>query len=517
MSCAQISEDQSKWLKNYIKEYHVYNGFSGAVLIAKENEILFESVEGWKRLNPNEFNTLNTKFNMGSGGKMFTAVAISQLKEQGLLDYSDCVDKYLPDFPNQEFAKKATVHNLLSHTSGIGDYWDDEYERHWDSITTLSDKLPFIEKAKIEFKPGERFLYSNSGYVILGLIIEAISGKDYFDYVRDNIFIPLQMTNTSFKVKEEFDDYANAFQGNNEDWYLAPGNKVGSSDGGVFSTVYDILKFSRGLEEDKLLRKETLNEMYNNQSLSDNNLDAGYGYGFQVLQMDDHKRIGHGGRSYGVYFNYSYFPHDQTSIIFFSNSESGYADVLSEKIVEFVVADDNKRLGIMKSNPGKNLDGKIFNVRLIEKQKSLEDDINILPENDASEVNRKTYWKIINSIFDSFYEHDLTKFMSHFDESGAAVLASNESLFDFMASGAIPKHGKVRDFHSLSPPMVASDSDLPMRTTIFHLENGISGTISFVLKPNGQIENLSIFIHKQICPYSNQPACPKSVIKSNNL
>jgi len=145
--------------------------------------------------------TRHTRFGMASGSKMFTAVAVLQLAQAGKLSLADPLIRP-SGFPNQESARRATVHTLLTHTAGAGNYWDDAYEREWGTITELRQMLPFVLAHLGASPPGE-FSHSNSGYVLLGLVVEAVSGTSYFDYLQRHVFEPTGMRATGFPIRGE--------------------------------------------------------------------------------------------------------------------------------------------------------------------------------------------------------------------------------------------------------------------------------------------------------------------------
>ena len=180
-----------------IKELAAQGRFSGALLVAQEGEPILKQAYGQADRALDLPNQVDTKFNLGSMDKMFTAVAIMQLVEQGRLALDDVIADHLPDYPNQEVANAVTIHHLLTHTSGLGDYSEsDRYKAVHDQIRSLEDYVPLFVDTPLEFEPGEQFLYSNSGFIVLGLIIEEVTGQSYYDYVRLNIFEPSGMTDT---------------------------------------------------------------------------------------------------------------------------------------------------------------------------------------------------------------------------------------------------------------------------------------------------------------------------------
>ncbi|GAI05666.1 unnamed protein product, partial [marine sediment metagenome] len=181
----------------FLEKLDAQDKFSGAVLIAKDGEPILKKAYGLANRSFNVPNKIDTKFNLGSMNKMFTGVAILQLAEQGKLTLDDKIIKYVLDYPNKEIASKVTIHQLLTHTSGMGLYWTDEYfKTSKDLFKNVEDYLPLFVNQPLQFEPGSEFSYSNSGYMVLGLIIEKVTGQSYFDYVMENIYKPAGMINT---------------------------------------------------------------------------------------------------------------------------------------------------------------------------------------------------------------------------------------------------------------------------------------------------------------------------------
>jgi CubicO group peptidase (beta-lactamase class C family) len=188
----QVIDFLDRYLDNLLSK----DRFSGTVLIAKDGKPFYSRVNGLASKRYNIPNRLDTKFNLGSMNKMFTGVAIMQLVEQGKVSLGDSVGKYLPELPRPEIAEKVTIHHLLTHTSGMQDYWEEIFDSHWWEIKTVSRLAELIFDDTLLFEPGADFHYSNSGPIVLGLIIEKVTGEDYYDYIREHICQPAGMINT---------------------------------------------------------------------------------------------------------------------------------------------------------------------------------------------------------------------------------------------------------------------------------------------------------------------------------
>jgi CubicO group peptidase (beta-lactamase class C family) len=234
--------------------------FSGTVLIAKDTSVWFKKSYGFAEKRFKVPNQNDTKYNLGSINKYFTRIAITQLAEKNKLSFDDLIIKHLPDYPNKTVAGKVKIQHLLDMSSGLGDFFGEQYiKTPKDQIRTLKDYLPFFVEKDLSFEPGTGQQYSNAGYIVLGLIIEKISGQDYYSYVRENIFKPAGMMSTdSYLMDAVTPNLATGYthpENDNKTWvsniYTAPGR--GSSAGGGYSTVEDMFNLIQALRYGKIL------------------------------------------------------------------------------------------------------------------------------------------------------------------------------------------------------------------------------------------------------------------------
>ena len=202
-------------------------------------------------------NNLETKFNLGSINKAFTRIAIEQLAHEGKLSLDDKLGKFLPDYPNREAAEKVTVHQLLTMTSGIGDFFGDRYmAADRSKIRSLADYLPLFADKPLLFPPGTQNRYSNGGYIVLGLIVEKLSGQSYYDYVKQHIYQPAGMKDSDWYALDEPTPnravgYTKEGEGpRHSNHSTLPAR--GSSAGGGYSTAPDLLRFANALAAHKL-------------------------------------------------------------------------------------------------------------------------------------------------------------------------------------------------------------------------------------------------------------------------
>ncbi|HKK21499.1 MAG TPA: serine hydrolase domain-containing protein, partial [candidate division Zixibacteria bacterium] len=271
---------------------------------------------------------------------MFTAISVMQLRNAGKLKLTDTLDRFFPDFPDTQFISSATIQNLLTHTSGLGDYWDDNYEEAWDHITKLDQVLPYVYDDSVAFSPGTEFQYSNSGFLMAGLIVEKVSGEDYFDYVRDNIFKPLGMTHTdSYDMDSGDTSMADGLSKSDSGWVNARHGRRGTSAGGGFSTPRNMLEFAQGLRSGKILALATLKEMTIRRN---GDLDGLFPYGYGLMLTFDGARLrsyGHAGIAPGVNFAFQYFPEQDLTFVIFSNQDNGAYDDLRKNIIKLITGD----------------------------------------------------------------------------------------------------------------------------------------------------------------------------------
>jgi len=176
--------------------------FQGAVLVARSGNVIYSGATGLADRENRIPNTLDTRFRMGSMNKMFTATAILQLVQAGKVTLDAPLGTYLKDYPNRDVATKVTIHHLLTHTGGTGDIFGPEFDKHRLELKTLGDYVTLYGARGLEFEPGSRWQYSNYGFLLLGVIVERVSGQSYYDYVRDHIFKPAGMTGSGSEPED---------------------------------------------------------------------------------------------------------------------------------------------------------------------------------------------------------------------------------------------------------------------------------------------------------------------------
>jgi CubicO group peptidase (beta-lactamase class C family) len=241
--------------------------FSGAVLLARHWQPIYKNAFGLANRDFEVPNRIDTRFNIGSMNKMFTAVAIAQLVERGELSFDDQLSKYIPEFPNKEASEKIRIKHLLTHTSGLfGPLFGRKFNRFSKEIFRTIDSLMGLAKGEeLVFEPGTGWKYSNTGFLVLGKVVETITGRSYYDYVSENIYRPAGMANTDcYHLDQANPNLAIGYEKvvSHEGIYY----KInlfrhvirGGPAAGGYSTVEDLLKFDQALRSYKLGAKESV-------------------------------------------------------------------------------------------------------------------------------------------------------------------------------------------------------------------------------------------------------------------
>ena len=296
-----------------------------SILIAKHGEIIYQKAFGSANIELNVPLQPDMIFRIGSVTKQFTAIAILQLVEQGRISLQDTIQKFIPDFPSKSYP--ITIENLLTHTSGIFDYSKLEdpspYIDRWDFTPQFI--LDKIKKLPLNFEPGTKYDYSNSGYLLLGLIIEKVTGKSYHHYVEENLLKPADLRNTLYAhehtiVPKRVTGYTrdNGFFENCDYQSMS----FGFAAGDLLSNVGDLLKWNNALLQYKLVKKETLEKAFTPFKLKDG-MNSKYGYGWFVDSLQANKCIHHEGQMSGFIAEEKYFPQEDVFVAILTNVKSG--------------------------------------------------------------------------------------------------------------------------------------------------------------------------------------------------
>lgn len=306
--------------------------FSGAIAITKRDKPWLQRAWGLASRAWNAPNRPDTRFNLGSMNKMFTAVAIGQLLERGKLSLDDKVGKHLPDLDNPAVRNKVTIRHLLTHSSGLGSFFNDEFEAKKLHIREVRDYLPIIAHEPLAFEPGAKASYSNSGFILLGAIVEAASGENYFDYIRDHIYAPAGMRDSDcYDLATDPPNLATGYTRIGPDGKPDPANRWwsniflhvvrGGPAGGGYATAPDMLRFAAALRNAVLLKPATLAEFTTGKiELAPG---ARYAYGFSDTSVHGHRIVGHSGGFPGINSNLDIFWNDGWAVVVMSNIDGG--------------------------------------------------------------------------------------------------------------------------------------------------------------------------------------------------
>ncbi|MDQ2840486.1 MAG: beta-lactamase family protein [Acidobacteriota bacterium] len=334
-SAARLSFNEAvKDLDAQAAELASKDKFSGDLLVARSGKIVLQKSYGLADREKHIANTLDTRFRIGSMNKMFTATAILQLAGNGTLDLAAPLGKYLPDYPNKDVAAKVTIRHLLTHTGGTGDIFTPEYDKHRLETRELTDYVKLYGSRGLQFEPGSKWAYSNYGFVLLGIVVQNVSGMSYYDYVRTHIFIPAGMHDTgSLPESEAVPNRSVGYLRKNDAWV----NNVdtlpwrGTSAGGGYSTVGDLFRFAEALSSGKLLKPELFAQMTSKQA-GDARMPTGEGYGFGMMVSEEPqgKRFGHGGGAPGMNGELRVYPRTNSVVVVLANLDPPAASRLAD-------------------------------------------------------------------------------------------------------------------------------------------------------------------------------------------
>jgi len=318
---------QSEKVDALMAQWSQGNTPGAAVIVIKDGAVVHKKGYGMADLESRTAISANTVFETASVSKQFTAMAVMMLAERGKLSYSDPLAKYFPELPS--YAQQITIRHMLNHTSGLADYtiyWKEGPRLNKDTARhTPEDVLKFLAAQKnLDFAPGEKWRYSNSGYVLLTLIVAKVSGVPFAQFVKENIFTPLGM-NDSFVYGEPKTPAPNRAIGyiqNGSGFKRAdynPNNFV-IGDGGVHSTVEDMYKWDQALYTEKLVKAATLAEAFTSGTLNDGT-KINYGFGWGLGKYSGASFISHSGGTDGFVAHIGRFPAQRLTVILLSNFE----------------------------------------------------------------------------------------------------------------------------------------------------------------------------------------------------
>ncbi|MGB5959507.1 MAG: serine hydrolase domain-containing protein [Coleofasciculaceae cyanobacterium] len=316
----------------YLSELAKAKLFSGSVLIARNGQVLVKTGYGEADRQKHLVNTAQTKYRLGSLTKQFTAMAILLLQAQGKLNVRDRICTYHSNCPISWQA--ITIHHLLTHTSGIPDFTRfPDYQTTQGSPSSPTQTIVRFKDKPLDFQPGEKWSYSNSGYVVLGAIIEQASGKTYEAFLQENIFAPLKMVDSGYDHNKGGLAVGYRDQTNLADFIDM---SIPYAAGGLYSTVEELYRWDRALYTDKLLPKNLRDRMFTAFALVPDSGGFGYGYGWGIGKEGDHSVVSHAGGINGFTTAIVRYPNDKVVVIVLGNREDVDASKICVQLTKMV-------------------------------------------------------------------------------------------------------------------------------------------------------------------------------------
>ncbi len=315
--------DVARELTTTVERLTDAGAFSGTVLLTKHGQTLVDLAFGLADRDTGRPNRTDTRFNLGSMNKMFTAVAVGQLVEQGRVAFTDTVGSLLPDRPLPG-GDRITLHHLLTHTSGLGDIFGPRFSQGGkDQLNSVWDYFPLFQDAPLGFEPGARWRYSNAGFAVLGAVVERVSGTDYFEYIRRHVYAPAGMLDSDAFGRD--DSVPNVAVGYTTigPTGLEPGRPMpntawlpsrGGAAGGGYSTTGDLQRFADALLGYRLVGEAMTRELTSGKVMTGQLNGDQYAYGFADLRVRGVRIIGHGGGAPGINAALDMYP--QLGVVF---------------------------------------------------------------------------------------------------------------------------------------------------------------------------------------------------------
>ncbi len=317
------SQDLSKKLDTLLNAYSSQYKFSGTALVVKGGKVILQKGYGYKDYSKRKLNDANGIYQLGSITKQFTSATILKLQEQGKLSVQDKLSKYISDFPG---ADKITIDHLLTHTSGIYNYTNDNRFMNNESLlhVDLERMISMMKSKPLDFPPGTKFSYSNSGYVLLGYIIQKVTGKSYYQVVKEFIFDPLEMKHTGF-------DFKNLKDTNKVVGYLAfdkslqlvapiVDSSASFAAGAIYSNLEDLYKWHKAIYSDKIISRASWEKAFTPRLNK-------YGYGWIIDTLNGKRILTHGGGIFGFTTDLLRIPEDDVCVILLCNESAAVSPI----------------------------------------------------------------------------------------------------------------------------------------------------------------------------------------------
>jgi CubicO group peptidase (beta-lactamase class C family) len=309
-------------IDSIITEMTMKDAFSGTILIADSTGILLTKGYGYADRENKIKNTPDTRFTLSSASKVFTGTAITYLAQQGRIKFTDKLDQYISGIPK---GNEITIHQLLTHSAGVDDFFKAK-DFSYKNIKTCTDMLPFICQLPLVYNPGDSCIYSTGNCIVLGAVVEKITGKSFQQYIKETFIEPLWLTNISFTAYWQLDENQRQFavgykksdtgelekRAYNYDYGFVP-----LSAGGVWSSVTDLYKFDKAIFSKQILNKEYLRQMTTRYTSQWEN--SHFGYMWIINDKKGYESIGHAGDSSGWHATNNYYPKQKYTIIMLTN------------------------------------------------------------------------------------------------------------------------------------------------------------------------------------------------------
>ena len=346
LSISASPQERIARLDEFISEAHEYRLFNGVILVGEQGEVVYSKATGLANMEWNVPHGLNSKFKLASISKQFTCMLILQLVEEGKVSLDSKIADYLPDYPVEQ-GSKVSIRNLMSHTSGIPNYtnFDNWYSELWLRGYSAEEFLELFNHLDLEFVPGSRFEYSNSGYHVLAAIVEQMRGKPFSEVMTERIFRPLEMTDSGCidintvvpRMSSPYEYWDFRFTRSD---FFNPTTAKGA--GSVYSTALDLWKWQKALVSNKLISATLTSEMMTKQiSIRD---DFGYGLGLATGRVEingvQHDYVGHTGAYPGYNSLYVWFPGADRLLVVLNNTGRTKLDLIRDATMTILEGGD---------------------------------------------------------------------------------------------------------------------------------------------------------------------------------
>lgn len=334
-----FTQNLERNIDSLLQEKYPPNEPGASFLIAKGGNIVYKKAFGLSNLELNVAMNADNVFEIGSLTKQFTAVSILMLMEKGKLNLEDTITKYIPDYPTQEH--RITIHHLLTHTSGIKNFTKVKgLSKIAKQDLTPLEFLDFFKNEPMDFAPGDEFKYSNSGYVLLGYIIEKITGQSYAEFVEEHIFKKLEMTSSQYAshgkiIPNRASGYHNR-GGYTNRWAIS--FTLPYASGSLMSNVNDLFIWQEAINGNRLISKTTTEKLFTNYTLN-NGEYINYGYGWHLKSINGMESREHGGSIFGFKSMGVYLPDENIYVIGLNNCDCNSPTKITRTIAEIVSKD----------------------------------------------------------------------------------------------------------------------------------------------------------------------------------